>query len=68
MAVYCSKCRDLLSHSIAGYRSSPESYMQIEATGVWIGNKFECICKRCGHKWLSVSKDASELFKKLDKG
>lgn len=63
MTLYCTKCRDLLSHSIAGYKNSPDGYKQVKVTGVFVEHKIECVCERCGHKWLSVSKNAKKLLK-----
>lgn len=60
--MYCSKCRQILSHEIARQRVSSEEFHRVSILRRISDTKFECLCNRCGYKWKSSSKEAMKLF------
>ena len=58
----CVKCRDALSHRIARGKEGTDSYRQYRVLSKNVSGKIKCVCERCGHEWMSKSKEAQEKF------
>lgn len=63
---FCAKCKNSLAHRIARGKESSDAYKQFDIVEKISEEKYKCVCKRCGHKWVSSSKVAKEVFKKAN--
>lgn len=63
-SLYCSSCRSNLGHYIAHGRFGPDAIRQVNVTAVVGHDAYSCVCGRCGHQWISRSREAKEMFER----
>ena len=60
--LYCSKCRDKLSHRIARHRSSSDDYRNVQVVKPLGPGVFQCQCNQCSHVWKSSAAEACDIW------
>jgi hypothetical protein len=58
MKLACSKCRKHLIYRIARGKNDKDDYRDVSVIKKVQEGKYECVCNRCKHTWISISKAA----------